>query len=62
MVTRKSSQQTPFDRFQGIEHHVRTLKQDSVVKIDGTPIDYLEKFGINIDPKPAIVEGKIYFL
>ena len=55
MVTRKSSQQAPFQRFRDIENHVKTINQDNT--INGT--NYLQHYGIKIEQNKAKVQGRI---
>jgi len=54
-VTRKSSQQSPIDRFKGIEDHVKTLNNDST--INGT--NYLQHYGLSVKPNKTVIDARI---
>lgn len=55
MVTRKSSQQTPFDRFLGLSRHISTIESDNIID----RVNYLQNFGINIAKNKTQIKARI---
>lgn len=59
MVTRKSSQQTPIDRFKGIERNIQSIRDDNTIVYNNRKIDYLREFGIQISDRATEIDARI---